>query len=265
MKSRTFHKAKVILLATLFVVIVVLAIILSQPQQHLVSDIPELEDDTSPVPNFAKYENIEEKKRAFFEYLRPAVQAQNDYIMTVRQYVQGLRAKELMGEAFTSSQQEQLDWLLKEYRVDEGLSREIMYRRLLKKIDIIPLELVLVQSANESAWGTSRFARKGYNFFGLWCFVENCGFVPSRRNPGAVHEVAKFDDLSSAMYNYMRNINRHPAYAELRNIRQRLRENQQAISASKLAEGLTRYSERGEEYVDELKQMIRVNKELISV
>lgn len=258
------HKLKVILVAISFVSVVILAIVLSQPKSINVSEIPATELDEKIVPDFSQYTNTQEKKRAFFEYLRPAIESQNEYILAVRQYVQGLRAKHLMGESLSKSQIEQLKWLRQEYRIEKKANRNQVFQGLLKKIDLIPVELVLVQSANESAWGTSRFAREGFNFFGLWCFVENCGFVPARRNPGAIHEVAKFDDLSTAMYTYMRNINRHPAYAELRNIRARLRENQQEISATKLAEGLTRYSERGDEYVDEIKQMIRVNKDLIS-
>ena len=42
-----------------------------------------------------------------------------------------------------------------------------------------------MQAANESAWGTSRFARIGLNFFGQWCYSKGCGMVPKRRNTGA--------------------------------------------------------------------------------
>ena len=135
---------------------------------------------------------------------------------------------------------------------------------LLQKIDVLPVELVLVQAANESAWGTSRFARKGYNFFGLWCFTKGCGFVPNRRNDDASHEVAKFENLSQATYTYMRNLNRHDAYKDLREIRSRLRANQIAISGVALAEGLMKYSERGAAYVEELQNMIKYNEEFLS-
>lgn len=258
------HKIKILSLTIASIIIIVLGIWLLQPPPSIVKNIPEVEYSEEPVPDFSQYTVVKEKKVAFFDYLKPAIEAQNEYIKSVRQYIQGLRAKQIAGEKISESQQQELQFLLEEYRVKSDQDLEAIYSELMRKVDIIPAELVLVQTANESAWGTSRFARNGYNFFGLWCFKKGCGFVPSRRNDGAAHEVAKFNDLSSAMYEYMRNLNSHPAYRDMRLIRQQYRNKQEPITAYSLAEGLTKYSERGEEYVDELRQMIRINKDLIS-
>jgi Bax protein len=56
-------------------------------------------------------------------------------------------------------------------------------------------------------------------------------------------------------------LNRHDAYRDMRSIRKQLRSKMEPISAIALSEGLTKYSERGDDYVVELKQMIRVNRE----
>lgn len=257
------HKLKIISAACLSLFILMGLIFYFQPKPSVVDNLPQVGHATDPVPDFKQFDDITEKKQAFFDYLRPAVDAQNDYLLRVRSYLQGLRAKVLAQEPLSRDQQEEIAWLVEEYRVEPQQYPLVVLDKLLRRIDIIPAELVLVQSANESAWGTSRFAVEGYNFFGMWCFVEDCGFVPHRRNEGANHEVARYDDLSSAMYSYMRNLNRHPAYTDLRAIRARLRNSQQEITAVKLAEGLSQYSERGEEYIEELQQMIRINKELI--
>lgn len=257
------HKLKIISLTLATIILIFSVIWLLQPSESLLEQIPEIEYAEQPVPDFTQYTQVSEKKQAFFNYLAPAVKLQNEYILMLRQVVQGFRAKQVAGEVLSDNQQEELAWLVKEYRVAKYADIEQTYSELLEKIDIIPLALVLVQSANESAWGTSRFAVQGYNFFGLWCFSKGCGFVPSRRNEGANHEVAKFDDLSDAMYVYMRNLNRHPAYAQLRQIRAQHRKDQKPITAYSLIEGLSKYSERGHEYVDELRHMIRINQELI--
>lgn len=259
------HKMKIIFLTSIGVLLVLAWIFFLQPEKSIVKNIPKVENADQAVPDFTVYKQVKEKKKAYFDYLLPAVTAQNDYIRSVRQLLQGYQAKEAAGDSLSEQQTEELDWLINEYRVDATQSKALIYQELLRKIDIIPAELVLVQSANESAWGTSRFARKGYNFFGLWCFKKGCGFVPSRRDEDANHEVAKFSDLSSAMYSYMRNLNRHPAYKEMRLIRQQQRNNQKPITAKAMAGGLQKYSERGQEYIDELRQMIRVNKELMAL
>jgi len=58
---------------------------------------------------------------------------------------------------------------------------------------------------------------------------------------------------------YMLNLNSHNAYADLRNRRAELRKNDKKITGSVLAEQLTKYSERGEEYVKGLKSMMEFN------
>jgi Bax protein len=270
MKDYSMHKVKIISIALGFVLLLIIGLMYFQPQPDEVNDIPSVKEIATiehaykPVPDFTQFTQVRDKKEAFFSYLKPVAEAQNDYIRNVRLYVQGLQAKQLAGEDFSRKQQAEFDWLLNEYRVDTSQSFDAIFTELFRKIDIIPVELVLVQTANESGWGTSRFATKGYNFFGLWCFREGCGFVPSRRPDGAAHEVAKFDDLSSAMYAYMRNLNSHPAYKDMRRIREKSRMNQKPITAHAMAEGLIRYSERGEEYIDELHHMMRINEELIN-
>ena len=233
----------------------------SAPSLKKVAAIDYTKDE---VPDFTKFTDVTEKKEAFFNYLKPVANAQNDYIKNVRKYVISLQKTHLEGKRFSAEQQREFIWLIDEYRVDSEQDKDAIFAELLRKIDIIPVELVLVQTANESGWGTSRFAVKGYNFFGLWCFRKGCGFVPSQRDDDAEHEVAKFDDLSKAMYSYMRNLNRHPAYKEMRVIREKYRANDKPITAYSLANGLRSYSERGEEYIEELHDMIRVNQELIS-
>lgn len=240
-------------------VIVINAWILSSREPDIL-DVPETEQASEPVPDFASYDNVNERKRAFFSYLRPEVEKQNEYLLSLRHYIQTLQRKQTAGEGLSEDDEKRLAWLRKEYKVNDEVSTDTAISRLLARVDILPVELVLVQAANESAWGTSRFAQEGYNFFGLWCFREGCGFVPQRRSSGADHEVAKFDNLSRATYTYMRNINRHKAYSDLRTIRNRMRVNQLPVTGQALAEGLINYSQRGAAYVEELQAMIQFNK-----
>ncbi|MEX0914821.1 MAG: glucosaminidase domain-containing protein, partial [Wenzhouxiangellaceae bacterium] len=154
--------------------------------------------------------------------------------------------------------------LAEEYDVDwERDDRLESVAMLERRVDAVPVSLALVQAATESGWGRSRFAVEGNNLFGHWCYRRGCGLVPERRNTGAAHEVAAFDSVSASVRRYLHNLNTHAAYAPLRAIRARLRDNGESPSAMALADGLTRYSERREEYVDEIKTVIRVNRPII--
>jgi Bax protein len=143
-----------------------------------------------------------------------------------------------------------------EFQADDLLaSAEV----LLLHLDQIPASMVLAQAAMESAWGTSRFVRGGYNFFGQWCYREGCGMVPSERPQGASHEVKTFDDPRQAVYAYFRNINSHPAYKQVRKIRAQARQAGEAPSGLAMIAGLQQYSQRGQAYINELRSVIRFN------
>lgn len=215
---------------------------------------------SSPVPDFRQFQRVTDKKKAFFNYLKPEVERQNQRILMLRSKIIMLQERVSSGAAVSASELSKLKQVCENYKVKCNKLNDNVFKRLLRKVDIIPVELVLVQAANESAWGTSRFARQGYNFFGLWCFRKGCGFVPRRRDDESAHEVARFGSLSEGVRKYLRNLNRHPAYEEMRVIRSVLRNNQQTITPSALIEGLLSYSERGQAYIEELHAMIRVNR-----
>ncbi len=133
----------------------------------------------------------------------------------------------------------------------------------MQSVDVIPLEMALVQAANESAWGQSRFARDANNYFGQWCYEKGCGLVPLKRTAGATHEVKSFATANLSVRAYMKNINTSRAYAEFRDIRRDLRHQHRTLDAELLAMGLKSYSERGMAYVKVIQTMIRSNRKLI--
>lgn len=205
-------------------------------------------------PDFSQYPAGIERKEAFFSYFAPIMQEVNSDILAQRKEIEQ-RCDE--GEdSYTAFSD-----LAETYRIDEtALTDGAICDVLLNHIDIVPVSLALAQAANESAWGTSRFAQEGNNFFGQWCFKKGCGIVPGSRDTGKSHEVATFDSPAESVESYMLNLNRHIAYEPLRDIRSRIRVREEPITGIKLTHGLNRYSERGEEYGEELRGMILYNK-----
>ncbi|WNO09435.1 glucosaminidase domain-containing protein [Teredinibacter sp. KSP-S5-2] len=212
------------------------------------------------LPDFSTYANVKEKKAAFFAYLRPLIEAENAQIVVERDQLTQIKESWEQTNNLTSKQQAALDDLLSKYDVDPEFEPAKQFDRLMLKVNIIPPSLVLAQAANESAWGTSRFAREGNNLFGQWCFTKGCGIVPKLRDEEAFHEVRRFNSPAESIASYCRNINTHNAYKGLRKIRAELSQNGQTISGYKLAAGLNSYSERGETYIEELRDMMRTNR-----
>jgi Bax protein len=132
---------------------------------------------------------------------------------------------------------------------------------LLERVDIIPPSLALAQAAEESGWGTSRFTREGNAIFGQWTFDDSdSGLVPVARREEADHRVRSFDNLLESVRAYALNLNSHKAYRDFRKRRAALRADGSQVEGLKLAVGLGRYSERGEDYVKTLRAHIRANK-----
>jgi Bax protein len=211
----------------------------------------------SPVPKATSEINVSEKKANFFAYLLPMIKQANNEVLSQREQLLNLQA-EL--PQLSKAQEKFLAELSKTYRVDNKLIPQQQILLLTSKVNTIPAALILAQAANESAWGTSRFAREGNNFFGQWCFSKGCGIVPSSRNEGADHEVASFDSPLGSVKSYIRNLNSHPTYKGLRDLRDLALAQGKAPNGELLAQGLIGYSERGEEYVKEIQSMIRYNK-----
>ncbi len=211
-------------------------------------------------PDFASISDIEAKKQQFFDFLQDYVRYENSLISDQRLRLLNYAGIVETGVPLTGRER---DWALDlaiTYDVDtEAATDQAIVSELLLKVDVIPASLVLAQAANESAWGTSRFALEGNNIFGQWCFEEGCGIIPNRRVAGATHEVKSFDTIEAAIEGYFLNINSHHLYAGFRGERARLRQLDQRLDPILLAQGLDRYSQRGENYIDEVQTLIQQN------
>lgn len=211
------------------------------------------------IPDFASIRDVKTKKREFFQYIYPAIEQENKKLLQIRADVAVMIEALFLEENLLDEQQVLLNSLIKEYKVSKKHSPLQQLNELLLRVDVVPIELVLVQAANESAWGTSRFAKIGLNFFGMWCYKKGCGMVPGGRDTGAKHEVAAFSSLEHGVKRYLHNINTNNAYSVFRTIRGQLRAQEQPLSPQILATGLLRYSIRGTDYVLEITEMIRHN------
>lgn len=209
------------------------------------------------IPTFKDFAAGPPRKQAFFKFMAPLIQKANADILENRQRLQAL----IKAPSIAKNDQAWLKQQAIDYRVGNfDPTQPADLKALLIKIDAVPAALALAQGANESAWGTSRFARQANNYFGQWCFSKGCGLVPKERNDGATHEVRAFDHPYQSVVSYLNNLNSHPTYKKLREIRAKTRQKGQTPTGLEMAEGLVNYSERKHEYVKELQSMIRYNK-----
>lgn len=194
---------------------------------------------------------VDTKKSIFFRLMAPMILMANENIIREREIVKNstLNSPELKNIAL-------------KYRVIKNKNNTLtsaMRNTLLEKVDILPPSLALAQAAEESGWGTSRFAKEGNAFFGQWDFSGNGMKPKQQRKELGNYGVARFDSPLASVEAYMLNINTGNAYQKLRTVRAEIRANKKNISGLELAGTLDKYSERGQAYIDGLRQMIRYN------
>lgn len=211
------------------------------------------------APDFKAIKDIPQRKKAFFDFLRPMIAEQNRQLKEQRAQLQKLGAILERKEYLQRAELATLATMAEQYNLQHDDNRTLV-NQLLLRVNTIPEAMALAQAASESAWGTSRFAREGNNYFGQWCYSQGCGLVPNRRQRGAAHEVAAFASAYDSVHAYFRNINTHPAYRQFRLLRQQQSAADNALTARALLPGLQKYSERGNAYLEELKTIIRQNK-----
>ena len=216
------------------------------------------------LPDFSDYDDVQAKKLEFFEFLLPLVDEENDRLLELRTRLSYIYEHVRWDQEIDMEDRLWLHDVIQEFRIPEtDVQSEEFWSIALRRVDAVPDHLVLAQAANESAWGTSRFAREGNNLFGQWCFREGCGLVPNDRPDGASYEVARFDSVNESVGSYMHNLNTGRTYQELREIRAAARLEGNEPDALAMAGGLMSYSERGEDYIRELRSMIRYNSGVI--
>lgn len=216
------------------------------------------------VPNFSRYEDTERLKSAFFDWLGPIAHAENDEIRMKRERLLAIARAQAEGQAPGFFDRRWLKHLADDYGVDwDADDLGAVSAALQRRVDVVPLPLVLVQAAAESGWGRSRFAVKGNNLFGVWCYEKGCGIVPDDRPAGAAHEVTRYRSVRQAVAAYLKNMNTHPGHRELRRLRQSQRAAGVEPDAQTLVAGLGNYSERGADYVEEIRSMLAQNRSVI--
>ncbi|MEN8141321.1 MAG: glucosaminidase domain-containing protein [Thermodesulfobacteriota bacterium] len=202
------------------------------------------------------------KKNLFFRSMLPLVLRSNELIRQDRDNLLALWQKHKEGQPLSADDNSWLTDLAKMYRVmgkgGDQQFRPALFRKLLKRVDEIPVSMALAQTAYESAYATSRFAGEGNSLFGQWRWGS--GLTPKGQRTGmGDYRIADFDTPLQSAISFANNLNTNKAYREFRDLRARLRAKETHLSGHALASTLIRYSEKGEYYVRTVQAIIKAN------
>jgi len=193
--------------------------------------------------------NTKDRRELFIKIILPLILDENKKIMADRK-----KLFVILGKNFNSAGERV--WLkrrFKEYKVEDKDMAKLKMR-----MDIIPVSIALAQAANESGWGTSRFALEGNALFGQWTWSKK-GISPKKQDPDKSHKILQFQILKASVRAYKNNLNTHNAYKEFREARAKLRQNGDKINGLELTQYLQKYASIGKKYVDILENIITRN------
>lgn len=199
----------------------------------------------------------QEMKTVFFRALLPIVLAENLRIWRQRVFLLQEFGQGVIDPQSDAGQE--IMAIARLYRVEGNLNDPKIREILLSRVDTVPVALVLAQAAQESGWGTSRFALEGNNLFGIWTWDVDQGSVPVNRPGNANHLVRVYPDVQTSVRAYLHNINVGFAYVDFRTLRAKMRAHGEPLDALELAGALNRYSITGDAYIANIRDMIRSN------
>ena len=186
------------------------------------------------------------KRELFIKIVLPLILHENEKIIDDRK-----RLFKILGKNFNSpGEKVWLNRRFKEYKIEDKDLAELKMR-----MDIIPVSIAVAQAANESGWGTSRFALEGNALFGQWTWSKK-GISPKNKDPDQSHKILQFQILKASVRAYKNNLNTHNAYKEFREVRAKLRQSGTKITGLALIKYLKNYSAIGEKYTEIIEGII---------
>ena len=193
--------------------------------------------------------DTKKKRELFIKIILPLILSENNKIIEDRKRLFKVLAKNFN----TAGERVWLRRRFKEYKIEDGDLSKLKMR-----MDIIPVSVALAQAANESGWGTSRFALEGNALFGQWTWSKK-GISPKNQDPDKTHKILQFQVLKASVRAYKNNLNTHNAYKEFREVRAQLRQEGKQIIGSDLTKYIKNYAAIGEKYVAIINDIIEKN------
>jgi len=188
--------------------------------------------------------SLEKKKESFMNMIIPAILIAKHRITEDRKRVKGL-----IEEANLSK--EELLWLSKKRHFFKSQSNDELY----DKMALHPTSIVMAQAIIESGWGTSRFFEEANNLFGIWSFQEHEKRIIASETRGEQKVyLKKYDTIEQSIQDYFLMLSTKDPYQEFQETRLSTQD------PLELIQGLGRYSELGDAYIEKLKNTIEKNK-----
>ena len=187
--------------------------------------------------------SIEKKKETFINMMIPSI--------LLAKYKMKMDRKKVIRLSNNSDlSKEENIWLsqkLEEFKVS---NTDDLYNNM----ELHPTSLIIAQAIVESGWGTSKFFKNANNVFGIWSFSKkDKRMVASEKRGEKAVYLKKYGTIHESIYDYLLTISKVSYY---QSFREKRLETQDPFV---LIEHLDKYSEQGDEYIANIKNIMKKN------
>ena len=187
--------------------------------------------------------SIAQKKETFIDLMIPSILLAKHELKEER-----LKVKALLLEKELTAKESL--WLTKKRYIFKASSNEDLYN----KMELHPTSIVIAQAIIESGWGTSKFFEKANNVFGIWSFkTSEARMVAGKKRGDKRVYLKKYASVEQSIADYFLMLSTKEVYQSFREKRLETQDPFELIKC------LTKYSELGDEYIENLKNTIQKN------
>ena len=204
--------------------------------------------------DFAAAAPVEDRQSLFIAALLPLILAANEEIAKDRRRVQKILANPIKPASIDDRDAQWLAVVSERYGADPDDPED-----LLRRLDTISPAIALAQAAQESGWGTSRFAHAGNALFGQRVWSAEAGLAPLDPDGDGRFALKTFPNLLESVRAYALNLNSHAAYDGYRRQRAVARHEGRRLDPRTAVASLDRYSEEGAAYVRAVREIMADN------
>ena len=209
------------------------------------------------VPSDFNKEKYDEVRPAlFYEMMLPLILKANETLAAEREQVVTLKKEfDQNGDLTPESMEKLKEWIT---RYDVKLSDDLgtLFDTLLPKVDAVTPTLMLAMAAEDSGFGTSRYAREYNSVFHERDWDGN-GIVPDeKQKEGPQYRIKVFPSLYEAVLSRMRYLNTNGYFGNYRIARARYRRTDNLMRGYSVAHLLINFPYKTIKYPDIIKHLI---------
>ncbi|WP_457745081.1 glucosaminidase domain-containing protein [Sulfurimonas sp.] len=184
--------------------------------------------------------STKEKKARFLYLILPPTQ--NVYKELMQRYLK------IAADIKNKENKKEIEALKIEYKASSD-------EDLLARLKPHPVSITLAQAAMESSWATSRFFNEANNVFGIWSInPKDKRIAADEQRAGKVTIwLRKFDTIDDSIRAYYELMSKGKAFKKFRTLRL------ETDNPFVITQGLDKYSEIGQDYIDEINNVIHHN------